>query len=264
MKIRYVCLLLMAVLALSLTACGKLKAKDQLNKGIQAYKDKEYEEAEKFFAEATKLDPGLDLAWENLAQAKLQQISSSMSNVADKEKALGAVEVYQHLKETTKSSAAFRNIAKLYARLTQCQKSIITEDEMNQFIQKARESILEWQKVDPENKEPLAMMGEFIITLSDRELRDKGIQRNSDLDKLEDAEYAPILTKVDEGLKFYADASKKDPGDVKIIEGLIVAYNQKMWLTKDYNAWEELNKALGELKMKRYQLKTKPAEPKPA
>ena len=253
MKTRWICLVLLLVLPFAMTGCNKLKAKDQLNKGIQAYKDKEFEQAEKNFEAATKLDPDLEIAWEYYAQSKLQQISSSMGNPADKEKAMGAIEIYQGMKERNKSAVAFKNIAKLYARLTQCQTSIVTPEEMKQYTQKAREALTEWMKVDPDNKEPLAMMGEFIITLSDKELRNKNIQRNSDLDKIEDAEYQPIIALVDEGIKYYSDASKKDPNDIKVIEGLIVGYNQKLWLTKDYVQWDEMNKLLGDLKLKRYE-----------
>ena len=39
------------------TGCAKLKSRDQMNKGVQAYKNNHYAEAVKHFKEAVRLDP---------------------------------------------------------------------------------------------------------------------------------------------------------------------------------------------------------------
>ncbi|MEO8727168.1 MAG: hypothetical protein ABI383_13725 [Acidobacteriaceae bacterium] len=56
-------------LALTFTACSKLKARDQLNKGVQAYKSMHYEQAIENFKTAVTLDPSLPLARLYLATA---------------------------------------------------------------------------------------------------------------------------------------------------------------------------------------------------
>jgi hypothetical protein len=49
--------ILLAVL--SAAGCAKLKARDQLNKGVQSYKNSRYEEATEHFKSAVSLDPSL-------------------------------------------------------------------------------------------------------------------------------------------------------------------------------------------------------------
>jgi len=49
----------LAALALATTGCDKLKARDNLNKGIQSYKNARYPEAVAFFQKAVELDPTL-------------------------------------------------------------------------------------------------------------------------------------------------------------------------------------------------------------
>ena len=47
------------MLVLSSTGCQKLKARDQLNKGVQAYKNAKYEQAIDHFQQAVADDPTL-------------------------------------------------------------------------------------------------------------------------------------------------------------------------------------------------------------
>ena len=49
---------LSAVLLMS-SGCNKLRARDQLNKGVQAYKAARYEQAIEFFKNAVSFDPNL-------------------------------------------------------------------------------------------------------------------------------------------------------------------------------------------------------------
>src|SRR5215467_9925562 len=46
-----------AVLALLATSCQKLQSRDQLNKGVQAYKNAQYPQAVENFKKAVELDP---------------------------------------------------------------------------------------------------------------------------------------------------------------------------------------------------------------
>ncbi|HMJ22151.1 MAG TPA: hypothetical protein VK513_09585, partial [Terriglobales bacterium] len=46
-------------LLVSATACDKLRARDQLNKGVQSYKNTKYEEAIDHFQQDVSLDPSL-------------------------------------------------------------------------------------------------------------------------------------------------------------------------------------------------------------
>jgi tetratricopeptide (TPR) repeat protein len=57
----------------SATGCDKLKARDQLNKGVQAYRNTKYEQAIEHFKNAVALDPRLINARLYLATAYAQQ-----------------------------------------------------------------------------------------------------------------------------------------------------------------------------------------------
>jgi len=58
---------------LSSVGCAKLRARDQLNKGVTAYKNAKYEEAIDHFQQAVALDPSLINAKMYLATAFAQQ-----------------------------------------------------------------------------------------------------------------------------------------------------------------------------------------------
>src|SRR5258705_1867799 len=61
------------VLALVSTGCDQLKARDNLNKGVQAYKNARYPEAVAFFQKAVELDPSFKTTHLYLATAYISQ-----------------------------------------------------------------------------------------------------------------------------------------------------------------------------------------------
>jgi len=62
-----------AILAAGLSGCNKLKARDQLNKGVASFKNAQYDTAIEFFKQAKELDPGLMNARLYLATAYATQ-----------------------------------------------------------------------------------------------------------------------------------------------------------------------------------------------
>jgi tetratricopeptide (TPR) repeat protein len=70
---RVVTLLAVLLVLFSATGCNKLKARDQLNKGVQSYKNAKFEEAIEHFKNAVALDPSLTNARLYLATAYAQQ-----------------------------------------------------------------------------------------------------------------------------------------------------------------------------------------------
>src|SRR6266478_5143253 len=63
----------LVVLAVGLSGCNKLKARDQLNKGVAAFKNAQYDTAIEHFKQAKELDPGLMNARLYLATAYASQ-----------------------------------------------------------------------------------------------------------------------------------------------------------------------------------------------
>src|SRR2546426_3380571 len=62
-----------AALAAVSTGCQQLKARDNLNKGVQAYKNAKYPEAVAFFQKAVELDPTFKTTHLYLATAYMSQ-----------------------------------------------------------------------------------------------------------------------------------------------------------------------------------------------
>src|SRR5260370_35553306 len=63
----------LAFLAIGTTGCDKLKARDNLNKGIQSYRNARYPEAVAYFQKAVELDPSFKTTHLYLATAFMSQ-----------------------------------------------------------------------------------------------------------------------------------------------------------------------------------------------
>src|SRR5258707_12842560 len=73
MKTRVLTLAAISAVLLASTGCDKLRARDELNKGVHAYKAAQYEGAVEHFKNATERDPHLAVARLYLATAYMQQ-----------------------------------------------------------------------------------------------------------------------------------------------------------------------------------------------
>ena len=107
-----VCLLLVA------GGCGKLKARDQLNKGVAAYKAAKYQVAIERFKSAVELDPSLLNAKLYLATAYANQYvpgSEMEENVKMGEQAIA--EFQEVLKEDKNNVSSIQGIANLYFQM---------------------------------------------------------------------------------------------------------------------------------------------------
>src|SRR3984885_9541057 len=82
---------LLALLLLTATGCNRLKARDQLTKGVQAFKNARYEEAVNHFQQSIALDPNYEDAKLYLATAYSYQVVPNLDtpeNLAIAQKAL--------------------------------------------------------------------------------------------------------------------------------------------------------------------------------
>jgi tetratricopeptide (TPR) repeat protein len=115
-----------AVLAalLSAAGCSKLKARDQLNKGVQAYKGANYELAIERFKNAVDLDPDLKVAKLYLATAYAQQYVPGVDTPENVNNAKQAIEQYQKVLENDpKSVNSLKGIAFLYMQMKDFDKA---------------------------------------------------------------------------------------------------------------------------------------------
>jgi tetratricopeptide (TPR) repeat protein len=101
------------VLLANTTGCSKLKARDKLVRGVQAFKAGHYEEATNDFQESIKLDPSYPAAHSYLATAYSYQVVpglDSPDNIKIAQKALdGALQqeasIYRNIKQYDKAKA---------------------------------------------------------------------------------------------------------------------------------------------------------------
>jgi tetratricopeptide (TPR) repeat protein len=123
----------LAGLVLSMSGCDKLKARDQLNKGVDAYKSQKYEEAINHFQQATQLDPTLPMAKSYLATALAQNVVPGLTTPDNLKTAQQAIDIFkQVLAEKPHDVNSMKQIAGIYFSIKQLdedwQKKVLAED----------------------------------------------------------------------------------------------------------------------------------------
>jgi len=107
--------------------CAKLRARDQLNKGVQAYKTGKFEEAVEHFKNATQYDPSLLVARLYLATAYVAQYVPGSDDANNKRMADGAIEQYQKVLESGPSQStqilSLKGLASLYLNMKDFDKA---------------------------------------------------------------------------------------------------------------------------------------------
>ncbi len=85
------------LLVASATGCKRLEARDQLNKGVQAYKQAKYEEAIDHFQRAVNLDPTYPMTRLYLATAYAQQVVPNLDTPENEKTAQMAISGFQQV-----------------------------------------------------------------------------------------------------------------------------------------------------------------------
>ena len=105
----------LAGMALTLGGCNRLAARDQLNKGVEAYKAAHYEEAIGHFQQATQLDPSLPMAKSYLATALAQNVLPGVDSKENLKNADQAISIFQEVLAKDPSDVnSLKNIASIY------------------------------------------------------------------------------------------------------------------------------------------------------
>ncbi len=124
--------------------CNKLKARDQLNKGVASYKNAKYEEAIDHFQKAVTLDPKLLNARLYLATAYAQQVVPGVETDENKKTAQSAIDEFQKVLDENPSDeqkvGSLKGIASLYFNINDLDKA----KEYNQKV----------TQLDPNDPEP--------------------------------------------------------------------------------------------------------------
>jgi tetratricopeptide (TPR) repeat protein len=139
-------LALVAIFALTSVSCAKLQARDNLNKGVRAFRDAKYEAAVQYFQEAVRLDPELVDAELYLATAYQQQFIPGAQSAENQKNAEMAIQTYQRvLQRDSNNVTAIAGMASMYQN---------TDD-----LQKAREFYMKQTQLDPNNAVPFYAVG---------------------------------------------------------------------------------------------------------
>ena len=142
----------LAGMVLSMGGCKRLQARDQLNKGVDAFKSGKYEEAIGHFQQSMRLDPSLPMAKTYLATAMSQNIVPGMDTPENLKTAQDAVDLFKEVLATDPTDVnSLKQVAGIYFQI------------------KKLEDAKEWQKkvlaVDPKDAEAAYTVGVIDWTL---------------------------------------------------------------------------------------------------
>ena len=133
----------------SSVGCNKLRARDQLNKGVKAYKDSHYEQAIDHFQQSVQLDPGLINARMYLATAYVSQYIPGVDSPDNLRTAQQAIDEYQRVIDANPARDQKVNSAKGIAYLYLNMKKF---DDAKKYYRMAGD-------MDPNDPEPYYSVG---------------------------------------------------------------------------------------------------------
>ena len=145
-------LITLAAVALALfssVGCNKLRARDQLNKGVESYKNNHYEQAIDHFQQAIQYDPSLINARMYLATAFVSQYIPGVDSPDNLRTAQQAIDEYQKVIDANPSRDQKVNSAKGIAYLYLNEKKW---DDAKKYYRMASE-------LDPNDPEPYYSVG---------------------------------------------------------------------------------------------------------
>ena len=149
MKRYLAALVAVTALAFLATGCNKLKARDNLNRGVQAFRNLQYAQAVERFERAIQLDPNFPTARLYLAMAYYSQFIPGAESPENQQMADHALEEFQNvLKQDPKNDVATKSIAILYFHLKKY-------DQAEQWYRKAIE-------LNPKDKEAYYTLGVIV------------------------------------------------------------------------------------------------------
>jgi tetratricopeptide (TPR) repeat protein len=143
-------------LVMYVSGCAQLEARDQLNKGVDAYKNAHYEEAIDHFQRATQLDPTLPMAKTYLATALAQNVAPGLDTPENLKTANESIKIFEEvLAKDPNDVNSMKQIAGIYFNIANRNNPDQWEQDLN--------NAEEWQKkvldVDPKDPEAAYTVG---------------------------------------------------------------------------------------------------------
>jgi len=260
-------LLALLVLVFSLASCQKLKARDELNKGVRAYKGAQFDAAIEHFKRAIELDPQLINARVFLAVAYASQFVPGSPAESNKRLGLTAIDAFEDvLKYDPKNITSISYIASLYFGIGGAERET---EAMRPPLEKAKEYRRRLIELEPNNAEHYYSIGviDWTLTYKPRmELRNRmGLARPEDpLPRRAREELAAKNNAlVDEGIEVLDRALQLNPEYADAMAYLNLMYREKADLVADPNEREQFLQRADELAERAQQILRKKAEAPP-
>ena len=232
---------IVAVVALAFlgASCKKLQSRDQLNKGVQAFKSAQYPIAVEHFKTAVELDPTFSTARLYLATAYMQQWIPGAESPENKQMAKAAYDQFQEVLRTTPNdTTALASVASLYLNQKDWANARVWYEKLIAVDPKNADAyyslgFIAWSDWYPEYQKTRGSVG--------MKQEDTGIIKDKKAREDLKARYAAILDKglasLDKAIEINGDYS-----DAMAYENLLVRERADLCDNKaDYEA--EINKA---------------------
>jgi tetratricopeptide (TPR) repeat protein len=220
-------------MVLSMSGCSQLQARDQLNKGVEAYKSAHYDEAIEHFQKATELDPSLPMAKTYLATALAQNVVPGVSTPENLKNANQAIDLFEQVLSANPNDVnSMKQIAGIYF-------NIASHSDPAGWV-KNLDNAKEWQEkvlaVDPKDPEAAYTVGVIdwskahenkLEALQAAGLNDDGSGNVKAPKKVMEplaAENAPLI---DESLKYLTMAVDNRPNYDDAMQYLNLIYRNK-------------------------------------
>ncbi len=225
------------LLALAASSCNRLKARDHLNKGVQSYRNAQFQPAIMHFKEAVRLDPSLLNARLYLATAYAQQYVPGGDSPENQQTAKDAIAAFEDVLKmdngTSASTTALASIAQIYYSMKKF-------EDAKKYNQRRIE-------IEPNNPEPYYWIG--VLDWAIAFPRTQTLRSEHSISQPNaKGELPPIPEKfrkdlaekngplVDEGLKALNKAIELKPNDADSMVYLNLMYRQKAEIESDDDA----------------------------
>jgi Tfp pilus assembly protein PilF len=145
------------VVALVSTGCEKLRARDQLNKGVQSFKSAKYNQSVDHFKQAVQLDPEFVTARLYLGMAYFSQYIPGAESDENVQNAKAAKEEFlKVLEKDPKNGVALSTLASLHYQQAQGNQPL---DEKMKRLDEAKQWYERLVEAEPNNKEAYYSLG---------------------------------------------------------------------------------------------------------
>ena len=219
----WVLAIVLSGMVLSMSGCNRLEARDQLNKGCEAYKAGHYDEAIEHFQKSTELDPNLPMAKTYLATALAQNVVPGLTTPDNLKTANQAMDIFkQVLSQNPNDVNSMKQIAGIYFSINDMDNAEAWQKKVLAYDSKDPEAaytvgVIDWKKAH-QNK---------LIALQAAGLNDDGKGNVKAPKKVMEPLAQQNAPLVDEGLKYLTMAVDNRPNYDDAMQYLNLIYRNK-------------------------------------